>query len=310
MACLFGHKWNGCKCVRCGAVRDEQHDWDLCKGKCKRCGKTQAERHDWNGCKCESCGAVRDEQHKWNSCKCESCGKVRDEQHVWNIYECSVCGKKSGIDQITDQSAIARVIAEQLAIVAQIYKQTATMDSKDKNRLNLMRRCGKIERETRELLKKVTDQSLLADIALNTKISVVRIDAAERQTDKSILRDVYVDVLKADDDFSTQSAMIEKLKDQFILGSDKENCHTLYEAFCKLGIVSGEQERDEKIRNAILYNENHEWDYISERCIKKCKHCGVEQVWHDFIIAGNESKCKNCGFTVYERDDYADYYNS
>jgi len=41
--CLFGHKWNGCKCEKCGKTRDEQHDLNGCK--CKRCG---AEKHDWD----------------------------------------------------------------------------------------------------------------------------------------------------------------------------------------------------------------------------------------------------------------------
>ena len=62
MACLFGHKWNGCKCEKCGATRDEGHDWDLCKGICKRCGKTQAEQHDYKGIRCTRCGAVSHEK--------------------------------------------------------------------------------------------------------------------------------------------------------------------------------------------------------------------------------------------------------
>ena len=37
MACLFGHKWNGCKCTKCGKTRDELHDWK--KDTCKNCGK-------------------------------------------------------------------------------------------------------------------------------------------------------------------------------------------------------------------------------------------------------------------------------
>ena len=37
MACLFGHKWNGCKCEVCGKVRDAAHSWDGCV--CKTCGK-------------------------------------------------------------------------------------------------------------------------------------------------------------------------------------------------------------------------------------------------------------------------------
>ncbi|MCL2328972.1 MAG: hypothetical protein FWC39_10750 [Bacteroidetes bacterium] len=41
LKCLFGHKWNGCKCERCGRIGN--HDWDGCI--CKRCGQ---EQHDWN----------------------------------------------------------------------------------------------------------------------------------------------------------------------------------------------------------------------------------------------------------------------
>ena len=37
MACLFGHEWNGCKCTKCGKVRDAGHSWNGCI--CKTCGK-------------------------------------------------------------------------------------------------------------------------------------------------------------------------------------------------------------------------------------------------------------------------------
>ena len=46
MTCLFVHKWNGCKCEKCGKTRNEQHDWDWCKGKCKRCDATRPVQHD------------------------------------------------------------------------------------------------------------------------------------------------------------------------------------------------------------------------------------------------------------------------
>ena len=39
MACLFGHKWDGCKCTKCGKTRDEQHDWE--NGRCNICGVKQ-----------------------------------------------------------------------------------------------------------------------------------------------------------------------------------------------------------------------------------------------------------------------------
>ena len=38
MKCLFGHKWDGCKCSKCGKIRDEGHTWKGCV--CSKCGKT------------------------------------------------------------------------------------------------------------------------------------------------------------------------------------------------------------------------------------------------------------------------------
>lgn len=93
MACFFGHKWNGCKCERCNMVRDEQHDWDLCKGKCKRCHKVCDEEHDWDGCKCLRCGKKRDKQHSWNGCRCSVCLKENIDAHVWDNCVCARCGK-------------------------------------------------------------------------------------------------------------------------------------------------------------------------------------------------------------------------
>jgi len=77
LKCLFGHQWNGCKCERCGEIRDEQHDWNGCK--CKRCGKTRDEQHDWDLCKgkCKRCGKTQPKQHDWDGCKCKRCGETR-----------------------------------------------------------------------------------------------------------------------------------------------------------------------------------------------------------------------------------------
>ena len=115
LSCLFGHKWDGCTCKRCKKIRDEQHDWDLCKGICKRCRKRQPEQHDWSGCKCSRCDKTRDTGHKyeqiyackkicficdsiiishnWNRCKCQDCGDIRNEEHDWNQCKCRICGK-------------------------------------------------------------------------------------------------------------------------------------------------------------------------------------------------------------------------
>ena len=59
MACLFGHKWNGCKC--------------------SKCGKTRNELHSWSGCKCKICDEIRDDSHTWIN---------KDN----GLASCSVCG--------------------------------------------------------------------------------------------------------------------------------------------------------------------------------------------------------------------------
>lgn len=111
--CLFGHKWDGCKCSKCGKNRDGAHDWSSNCEVCAECGKTRNDAHDWNGCKCSNCGKTRDEghdwskdcekcakcgiarqdAHTWNGCKCSKCGKTRDEGHEWNDCKCLNCGK-------------------------------------------------------------------------------------------------------------------------------------------------------------------------------------------------------------------------
>ena len=79
MSCIFGHKWNGCKCSKCGKTRN--HEWDGCK--CKRCG---CEQHEWDGCKCKRCDSVKDGEG-WHH-------KYRVVQGTCDIV-CTVCGKKS-----------------------------------------------------------------------------------------------------------------------------------------------------------------------------------------------------------------------
>jgi len=59
MACLF-HKWDGCKCTKCGKTRDEGHVFENVSGKCqqvcKNCGTQIQLTHVWDGCTCRHCG--------------------------------------------------------------------------------------------------------------------------------------------------------------------------------------------------------------------------------------------------------------
>jgi len=120
LSCIFGHKWNGCTCERCGEVRDEGHEYTKytpngkeCVGRCK-CGKQQALEHDWQSqpgsCsrKCARCGKTSAPQHQWQrvegKCqkRCTICGQTQDLEHDWQRVEgkcvkvCRVCGKEDG----------------------------------------------------------------------------------------------------------------------------------------------------------------------------------------------------------------------
>jgi len=39
LKCFFGHQWNGCKCERCGKIRDFGHKWE--NYKCVICGESK-----------------------------------------------------------------------------------------------------------------------------------------------------------------------------------------------------------------------------------------------------------------------------
>lgn len=59
MACLFGHKWNGCKCEKCGKLRDSDHRFrpgaNPCEEKCEICGQVR-ESHNYVNGFCNKCG--------------------------------------------------------------------------------------------------------------------------------------------------------------------------------------------------------------------------------------------------------------
>lgn len=88
LACLFGHKWDGCRCVRCGEIRDEGHNYThfrpsntgKCVGTCK-CGKKQELEHDWVGGKCARCGLRWDDTYEYAI-------SMMDEKNYYEAYKC------------------------------------------------------------------------------------------------------------------------------------------------------------------------------------------------------------------------------
>ncbi|MBA3036549.1 MAG: ankyrin repeat domain-containing protein [Desulfobacterium sp.] len=97
ISCVVGlHNWDGCKCRKCGKVRDEGHDWSKDCEKCARCGVTRQNSHNWKGCKCELCGKTRDQDHDWvKDCeRCWKCGATRKDAHDWKA-DCEHCSRCS-----------------------------------------------------------------------------------------------------------------------------------------------------------------------------------------------------------------------
>ncbi len=103
---LLGHRYEHCRCVRCGHIRDAEHQWEEVEGRCERvcavCGKREEIPHDWFYCRCKRCGQQRDTHHRWlkkSACEqvCRVCGQER-ETHDWRhidrgLDRCAVCGK-------------------------------------------------------------------------------------------------------------------------------------------------------------------------------------------------------------------------
>lgn len=90
---IAGHKWVGCKCTRCGEVRDAEHDFQSVPNKCQE--------------KCSVCEKTIDVEHQYknveNSCveECVVCGSKRKTEHHWKNDACEICGAKKSIIEST-----------------------------------------------------------------------------------------------------------------------------------------------------------------------------------------------------------------
>lgn len=96
LCALLKHKWEGCRCRRCGLKRNTGHSWNGCM--CRRCGVRRNAGHSWVGCTCTLCGEWRNEGHRWQGCVCRICGR---RQHRFDSFVCSVCGERASMDDIS-----------------------------------------------------------------------------------------------------------------------------------------------------------------------------------------------------------------
>ena len=197
--CFFSHKWDGCKCERCGAIRidgsDVEHKWVLleerCFEKCSNCGKERSE-HKWNGCKCERCGATRDKEHTWIwNGKCKICGATRNE----NINEPPVKKEKNGeiinqptkIERTAFQTAInSQNVQERRAAIIAIKNQSLLQEIV----INASAESKNIGLDTLVALRKVNDSDMLENIAKKAKDWGMRARACTWLEDIEILKEI------------------------------------------------------------------------------------------------------------------------
>lgn len=83
ITCKIGvHTWDGCKCLKCGKIRDYEHNWSQDCEKCYKCGKKRFTSHTWNTGDCNSCSQClkkRNDGHFWYGkvgSVCVRCGKI------------------------------------------------------------------------------------------------------------------------------------------------------------------------------------------------------------------------------------------
>lgn len=126
--CLLGHHWLGCKCERCGRLRDTGHRWCGCK--CYTCDKLRDMGHRWDRCRCNRCRKAR--QHEWEGdvcrhcrgVKCSSCratgetGFTDSRTLVFSMSTCSAC-QGLRVTLLPDKPTISRTEQEQRLAKAQ-----------------------------------------------------------------------------------------------------------------------------------------------------------------------------------------------
>ncbi|MDR1663321.1 MAG: hypothetical protein LBR83_00150 [Clostridiales bacterium] len=231
MACLF-HKWEGCKCLKCGKIRDEQHNW--------------------NGCMCTTCDIRRDEKHDWNAYRCKKCGKTRDlsENDILNITDQNILIdiahnykniklKVMAAEKLIDQTISQKIYADIAKYSKSFFGDFGSMHMierlTDQNLiLDIAQNC--IYYEAREhAAGMLTDQDALKKVAETNTAYWVRKVAAKKLIDQEYAQNIYFEIARnGHNSYTRINAGIEMLTDRVLLlkianGGDEFLCEELVE---------------------------------------------------------------------------------
>ncbi len=203
IACLFGHKWNGCKCERCGETRDEQHDWGGCR--CIKCGKNRDEQHNWDGLNCSVCHksrSVKEISDQFLLAKIAKNDNYPFDTRIAALHEINNMSllediikhedntfevRLAALEKVNDYSTLIRIAKNDKEVAAYV-RVAAAKKADDQNTLaDIAKKYGW---EGESALKELNDPKLIADVAKKAKLKGVRQKAVAKLTDRAIINDV------------------------------------------------------------------------------------------------------------------------
>lgn len=220
--------------------------------------------HKWNGCKCSRCGKIRDEQHKWNGCDCIICGKFRHLTHytqVGGIDDIVALEKIIKSNAYAGDTIMCTKI--RCAVEDKIVSQRAhdILNIRDSDKLIAVIKNENNYKIRRIVTKKLTNQTVLAYITENDKDGGVRVHAAERLIDKSLAQHIFANIVKDDTISGTwRKNAFENITDQTALQAISD------EPYVKILIKEKEQKEElikieKENEKRRITNCKHKWEH-------------------------------------------------
>ena len=171
--CLFGHKWDGCKCVNCDTTRDEWHNWLIVEGKCIE--------------KCSICGKERRIENK--NILCEAVAKITDQKILIDVAKNDEdeIVRSIAIRQLTDQDVLADIAKNE---TNNFLRSTAVEKLTNQIVLAYIVKNDKTPSVRRDAVIALTDQSTLIFVAQNESDYRIRGEAIKKLTDQAVLGNI------------------------------------------------------------------------------------------------------------------------